>query len=90
MLLSRNIANLLSKQISILAVAQEVFGYDTEPEHRKFAEQADQHSSCCSGYGTELKNRKFAEQAYQSLIVVTCKCPIDDAAQQCLVIFQLS
>ena len=37
MVLSQNIANLLSKQISTLAVAQEVFGYGTEPEHRKFA-----------------------------------------------------
>ena len=39
--LSQNIANLLSKQISTLAVAQEVYWYGIEPEHYKFAEQAD-------------------------------------------------
>ena len=43
---SRKIANLLSKQISTLAIAREVYGYGTEPENREFAGQANQHSSC--------------------------------------------
>ena len=43
---SRKIANLLSKQISTLAIAREVYGYGTEPENREFAGQANQHSRC--------------------------------------------
>ena len=50
---SRRIANLLSKQISTLAVAREVYGHGTKPVNREFAEQANQHSSChierCTG-----------------------------------------
>ena len=65
MVLNRNIANLPNKQISPPAVAQEVYGYGTEPEHRKIVEQVNQHSSCCSGYGTEPGHRKTAEQANQ-------------------------
>ena len=45
---SQKIANLLSKQISTLAIAREVYGYSTEPENCEFAEQANQHSSCHS------------------------------------------
>ena len=39
---SRKIANLVSKQVSTPAIAREVYGYDTEPENRKFAGQAHQ------------------------------------------------
>ena len=43
MIPSWKIANLLSKQISTLAVApQEVYGYGTEQRNSKFAEQANQ------------------------------------------------
>ena len=47
MVLSRNIASLLSKEISTVAVAREVYEYDTELEHCKFAEQVNQHFSFC-------------------------------------------
>ena len=48
MIPSRRIANLLSKQISTLAVApQEVYGYGTELENCKFAEQANQSLLVC-------------------------------------------
>ena len=48
MVLSWNIANLLSKEISTVAVALEMYGYGTEPEHCEFAEQSNQHCSCCT------------------------------------------
>ena len=40
---SRIIANLLGKQINTLAIAREVYGYGTKPDHRESAGQANQH-----------------------------------------------
>ena len=63
--LSRRIASLLDRQMSTLAVAREMYGYDTKPENCESAGQANQHFSYCSGYGTEPGNRNFAEKANQ-------------------------
>ena len=60
MIQSQNIANLLSKHISTLAVAREVYGCNTKPKHSESTEQANQHSSCCSGYSTERENTQQA------------------------------
>lgn len=62
MILSQDIANLRSKQISTLAIAQKMYGYSTELGHRKIVEQANQHPNCCSGYGIELESYKSAGQ----------------------------
>ena len=65
MVLSRNIANLRASRSALQLSHREVYGYGTEPEHRKIAEQVNQHSSCCSGYDTEPGQPKSAEQANQ-------------------------